>query len=240
VLYIFMALIFFAAGFTQGLTGFGSALVAMPLLVLLIDVKEAVPLCMLNGVIITGFLSLQLRSHLERRKILPLLLGCLPGVGVGVFFLKQADPDLIRSLLGGLIVCHVLFTMARKPKPRPLHPAWAYAAGFGTGAIGAACSAGGPPTIIYTTLAGWSRDQIKATLSGFFLASGLVVAAAHALSGMTTGTVLRYFAVSMVFVLLGVVVGARCSGRLDTARYLQVVRVVLLVIGCMMLFGGGR
>ncbi|WP_456384925.1 TSUP family transporter, partial [Desulfolithobacter sp.] len=57
--------VFLAAGFVQGLTGFGSALVAIPLLSLLMDVKTAVPLCTLNGMIITMYLGWRLRNHLH-------------------------------------------------------------------------------------------------------------------------------------------------------------------------------
>ena len=79
--YLATILIFLLGSFTQGLTGFGFALVSIPLLVLFMDIQIAVPLCMLSGLVITAFLSLQLKDHLDWRKILPLLFGCLPGCG---------------------------------------------------------------------------------------------------------------------------------------------------------------
>ena len=69
LVYFLIALIFLAAGFVQGISGFGSALVAMPLLALVVDVKTAVPLCVLNGLLITLFLTLRLKAHINWRKI---------------------------------------------------------------------------------------------------------------------------------------------------------------------------
>ena len=65
---ILAGIIFFFAGLLQGLTGFGSALLAIPLLSLLMDIKAAVPLCMLNGLVLTCYLSLHLRTHLDRKR----------------------------------------------------------------------------------------------------------------------------------------------------------------------------
>ncbi len=235
---ILPALIFFAAGFTQGVSGFGAALVAIPLLTLFMDIKTAVPLTMLNGLVITAFLSLQLKRHVDRRKIIPLLIGCLPGVGVGAFVLKQANADLMKMLLGGMIIVYAFYGLLFRPRPRTLHPAWAYLAGFGTGTIGSAFSAGGPPTIVYTTLTGWPKDDIKATLSGFFFISGVFIASAHAVTGLTTMLVLRQFLVTAGFVMAGVYCGSLCYGRIAQESYIKIMLIGLILMGAMMIATG--
>lgn len=63
--FIYIGLIFLLAGVVQGLTGFGAGLVAIPLLCLVVDVKTAVPLVVLNYVIITVFLSFELRAYID-------------------------------------------------------------------------------------------------------------------------------------------------------------------------------
>ncbi len=235
-LYIF--LIFLAAGFTQGVTGFGFGLLAIPLLSLFIDIKTAVPLCSLLGILITAFLTLRLRRHIDRRKILPLLFGCIPGVAIGTLVLKKTPTDLLGVFMGVMLVVYALYRQAAKEQPRSIHPRWAYVAGFLTGAISSAFSAGGPPTIIYATLRGWGKDEIKATLSGFFLAGGLTVITAHALTGLTTGLVLRYFLLSAPVVGAGVFIGSRFYDRIDTGSYLRLLNYLLLVMGILMIWKG--
>ena len=236
--YFFLFLIFLVAGFTQGVTGFGFGLLAIPLLSLFVDIKTAVPLCSLLGILITAFLSLRLRKHIDRRKILPLLFGCIPGVAVGTLVLKKAPTELLSVLMGVMLIAYVLYRLTGKQQPRGIHPRWAYAAGFFTGAISSAFSAGGPPTIIYATLRGWNKNEIKATLSGFFLTGGLTVITAHALTGLTTNLVLHYFLLSAPVVIAGVFIGSLLYDRIDTSSYLKLLQYLLLAMGILMIWKG--
>jgi len=228
-------LIFLLAGLIQGLTGFGGGLVAIPLLCLIMDIKLAVPLSILSGLAITTAMAYELRHALDRRKILPLLVGSLPGVFAGTLLLKQADPVVINRLLGLLLlgISAVNLTI----RPRPLNPPviWGYVAGFFSGAITASVGAGGPPVIIYTTLTDWKKDEIKATLTGFFVLNGYITAAVHGASGVITRATLTTFAATVVFVLLGTYAGSRISGRINRRTYLRIVYLLLMGLGVMML-----
>ncbi|MEN8198485.1 MAG: sulfite exporter TauE/SafE family protein [Thermodesulfobacteriota bacterium] len=226
--------IFLLAGFVQGMTGFGSALVAIPLLSLFLDIKSAVPLCILNSLIITTYLSLKMRKHLHSNKILPLCVAAVPGIIVGSTILKNVDSTILRTCIGVLLISYSLYSLLNRATPRKLSTAWSYLAGFLSGAIGAAFSAGGPPTIIYTTLTDWKKDEIKATLSGFFLFNSYLIATVHAISGLTSIEVFTYFMISAPFVLLGTVLGAIAYGRIPRARYLQIIFAFLIVMGIMM------
>ena len=59
------SLIFLLSGLIQGLTGFGGGLVAIPLLCLIMDVKMAVPLCIVSGLVITTVMAYELRRLFE-------------------------------------------------------------------------------------------------------------------------------------------------------------------------------
>ena len=230
-----VCLIFLLAGFIQGLSGFGSALLAMPLLTIFIDVKIAVPLCILNSLLMTSYLVFELKDYMERKKIFPLLLGSIPGIYIGVHFLINAEPYLIKILLGILIVSYSVYSLVFNPKPRRIHSVWAYMAGFGTGVIGSAFGAGGPPSIIYTTLTGWSRDHIKATLTGFFFICNIIVVVAHATGGLINAPVIKLFAVSAVFVLFGVYAGSRLYKRTKRQEYIRIILMTLVILGLMMI-----
>jgi uncharacterized membrane protein YfcA len=234
---ILAGVIFFFAGFLQGLTGFGSALLAIPLLTLLMDIKAAVPLCMLNGLALTCYLSLHLRTHLDPKKILPLLIGSLPGIVAGASLLTRVDSHLLRMAIGLLLITFTLYRLFVRPLPLRLAGWWGYIAGFFTGAIGAALSAGGPPAIIYTTLTGWNKEELRATLSGFFVISGLITVVVHALTGVSTLATLSCFFLTVPFVLMGTICGSWMSGRFSQAAYLRLVHLLLLGMGLMMVRG---
>ncbi len=232
---LLISIIFLLAGFVQGMTGFGSALVAIPLLSLIIDIKSAVPLCILNSMVITTYLSLKMRTHLNTEKILPLCIAAVPGIIVGSTLLKRVSSGLIQSSLGILLIVYSLYNLYSTPHPRNLNRSWSYVAGFMSGAIGAAFSAGGPPTIIYATLNNWKKDTIKATLSGFFLFNSYLIAVFHAVNGLTTIDVFTQFMISAPFVLLGTVLGTICYGKIPRERYLQIIFAFLVLMGIIMI-----
>ncbi len=228
--------IFFIAGFVQGTTGFGSALVAIPLLILVIDIKDAVPLCMLVSLVINIYLAIALRKHLDLQKIRPLCIAALPGIIVGATILSQVNASSIKVWLGILLLVYSLYSLLFSPKPIKIHAYWSYIAGFFSGAIGAAFSAGGPPVIIYTTLKNWSRDSIKATLIGFFLFNSSLIVIVHAVSGLTTINIFTNFMISAPFALLGTVLGNIFCTKIPRQRYVQLIFAFLLLMSIMMIF----
>lgn len=241
MIFVWIGTVWFGAALLQGLTGFGAALVAVPLLSLFLDLKLVVPLCTLHGVTITLCLSWQLRRSLSLKKIGPLLLGCVPGVVFGVTLLKYADPVAMKLMLGVMVTAFAIYALLSRPVlERKLRPFWAYVAGFATGAITSAFSAGGPPTIIYTTLSGWSKDTIKATLSGFFLCAGLLASGSHLMAGLTTVTVAKYYVASLPFVLFGVWVGSRFYQRINHKLYLKTVFSCLAIMGLVLALSAVR
>lgn len=232
---ILIFLIFLAAGFTQGFSGFGSALLAMPLLTFFLDAKIAVPLCVLNSVLITSYLTLKLKNHMEIRKIMPLVLGSIPGTYIGVAFLIHAESNILKILLGVLIISYCLYCLLVRSTPARIHRFWAYPAGFCTGFIGSAFSAGGPPAIIYTSHTGWSKDQIKATLTGFFLVSSIITVALQIMSGIITKEVFRWFTASAFSVFIGVFMGSRMYGSISSEAYLRFIPLILIILGAIMI-----
>lgn len=227
--------IFFLAGTVQGAAGFGAGLVAIPLLCLIMDIKMAVPLCILNGLIITSYLAFTLRYHLDFRKILPLLLGALPGIPVGVILLKHVDQELLQVFIGIILITYSLYNLLVKPGSVRLHVCWGYFAGFLTGAITAALSAGGPPAIVYATMTDWKKDVIKATLTGFFVLNACFAFVVQMVNGIITQQVLWSFLGTAPFVLAGTVFGSLVSGKLDRSTYLRLIYCFLMVMGVMML-----
>lgn len=232
---LLISIIFLLAGFIQGVTGFGSALVAIPLLSLIIDIKDAVPLCILNSLVITTYLSLKMRKHLDPKKIVPLCAAAVPGIIAGSTLLKRVSSTVIEICLGVLLIAYSIYSLISTPERKQLHVIWSYIAGFLSGAIGAAFSAGGPPTIIYATLNDWEKDAIKATLSGFFLFNSYLIATVHAINGLTTIEIFTYFMISAPFVFLGTVLGTICYGKIPGERYLQLIFIFLILMGIMMI-----
>ncbi len=235
--YLLVLVVTFLAGFTQGLSGFGSILLALPLLTLFIDIKAVVPLVALHGLLMTALLLIQLRRHLEWGKILPLFAGSVPGIPVGVYYLKHMNTDALQMTMGVILVSYGLFSLLFKPVIWEMKRAGVYIIGFLAGCMGGAMGAAGPPVIVYTSLQPWTKDTIKATLQGFFFASGIVVVGLHALNGLTTQRVLTYFLISLPALVVGTYAGSFFYGRIGEVTYKRVMFVLLAFLGAFMIYG---
>jgi len=235
--YIVITLIIFLAGFTQGLSGFGSILLALPLLTIFLDIRMVIPLVALHGLLTTIILLIELRKDLDWQKVLPLFAGSIPGVPLGVFFLKHMNTDTIQLTMGVILISYALFSLSFRPVIWEIKTAGASLAGFLAGCMGGAIGAAGPPVIVYTSLQPWTKDKIKATLQGFYVASGLVVVLLHALNGLTTRPVLWYFLVSTPALIVGTYFGSFFYGRISDQTYKRIMFILLALLGMGLIYG---
>lgn len=229
--YFLIGVIALLAGFIQGLSGFGSVLIALPMLVLFLDFDKAVPLVSIWGMTINTILLAQLRAHLRLQLVLPLTMAAIPGIPLGVYVLKNADIRVLEMLLGVLLLIFSLYFVFSGGKTRKLSIAWLYAAGFCSGCLGGSLAMSGPPVIVYTALQPWDKDEMKSTLTGYFFLSGLVIIIAQAVSGLMTTAVFTGSLISIPFIILGVVSGSSIYRRLATDHYRQVVVGMITLLG---------
>lgn len=235
--YLFIVLITFLAGFTQGLSGFGSILLALPLLTIFLDIKMVIPLIALQGMFATAILLIELRRHLDWNKVLPLFVGSIPGVPLGVFFLKNMNTDTIQLTMGLILVSYAVFSLFYRPVIWEMKKIGISLVGFLAGCLGGALGAAGPPVIVYTSLQPWTKDEIKATLQGFYMATSLVVVLLHALNGLTTIPVLWYFLISLPALVLGTYFGSFFYGQMGESTYKRIILVLLALLGGFLIYG---
>jgi len=234
--YILLSFVTFLAGFTQGLSGFGSILLALPLLATFMDIKTVIPLTALHAVTMSVILLVQLRQHLDWGKIIPLLVGALPGIPLGVFFLKTLDTRVIQFVMGLTLVIYPLINLTVRTTAT-ISRHWSYGFGFLAGCLGGTLSASGPPVIVWTSLQPWGKDVVKVVLQGFFVVSGVLVVLAQVYSGLTTPEVWRLFLISFPALLIGTYSGTFFYGKLSDETYRMIMMVLLALLGLFIMYG---
>jgi len=232
---IYFHLIILVAGFTQGFTGFGSALVMVPLLTLLTGVKTVVPLVTLLGACINPILLLQIHAHIEWKRVRPLLMASAPGILLGVYILKVMSTGFLELIIGVLLITFPSCLLSKGLPERELPSVWSWPAGFLSGVLGGSVSTGGPPVIIYTALQPWSKLSIKSTLVGYFLVTSFASGAVQAAGGLVTREVLMLFGAGLPALITGVLAGSYFFNRIDSGAYRKVLNVILMLMGVFML-----
>lgn len=233
---IALAFIVIVAGFLQGLTGFGFALIALPLLGLFIPLKTIIPLVLMLAILISLTLSIQLRRSIRMRIIGVLFLATLPGIPVGVYTLKHLSAETLSLALGLLMVIFTTYQLLIKPRPKPLGLPYTLTAGFLSGILTGSISAGGPPVIIYSAVQPWTKDEAKATLAFYFLISGGVALATHAVTGLVTSDVIHYFTISCPALIIGILSGTFAYKHMSDHGYRKLAIVLVFILGWMMIF----
>jgi uncharacterized membrane protein YfcA len=233
--WLLISLVVFLAVFTQSLTGFGSALVAMAMLPALMGIKTATPLVALLGLTIEIALLLRYHAAFHLQSVWRLAVASVAGIPVGLLVLSRLEESLVLAILGAVLVGYSLYALLGLRLPRLQGPAWAYGTGFLAGMLGGAYNTSGPPVVIYGDAQRWPPPEFKSNLQGFFFVTSLVVIAGHTLSGNLAHSVWLSYLLVLPAVILGILLGTRLDGRIDPVLFRKLVLVLLIVMGMRMI-----
>ena len=230
-----IAAVVLVAAVTQGVIGFGFALVAMAALPRLLPLPSAVAFVALCGALVSALVLLRYRRHVAWREVAPMLWGAALGLPLGVWLLRDADPEPVTRVLGGVLVLYAANALwaARRSTTRhkPLATSWGYPAGFAAGVLGGAFAAGGPPVVAYASARRWPPMAFKGALQGFFTTVSLAHLGLLAYASILTVAIVERTLVFLSLVPIGVWLGMRYGDRMHPQVFRKLVLVALLLLG---------
>ncbi len=237
-IYFIAAAILFLGAFTQGLTGFGLALVSVPLLSLLIDPKLAVPIAAFYGWLVTFPIIFKMMRHIRYPVAILMFLGSIPGVIIGADLLKNLPSWIILTAMGCTLILSAGHSLFFQAKSIAIAKQWlnhivSILAGFFAGILGGAVGEPGPPVIAYLAFQKWKGDSVKATLSFFFMLQMSVTLFRYWQQDMIGLEVQNYLLYILPGFLLGLLVGLWSYGKLKahSIDYHKLVHWALFFIG---------
>ena len=215
-----------------GLTGFGSSVTAMPLLVLLIPLRMAVPLMLVFDLVSGLLLGLKNRRFIEKREALRLIPFMVAGMALGVLALVRAPERVLLLVLGLFILGYSAWSLLVHGKPRPLASAWAGPFGVVGGMFTALFGTGGPFYTIFLTRRLHDKLTLRATISGVLFFSAVARLVLFMGAGLYRQSTLPLLALVLLpFALGGLYLGNRLHQWLPAERVKQAVWVVLIAGG---------
>ena len=166
-----------------GVAGFGTALVAGPLLILCLPLSKIIPLLVLLDFVAAFGNWLPARRDVARPELLRLLPCMAIGCVVGVTFLLSLKSDLLLLLMGLFITAYALYSLAVKVKPAQVAAGWAIPVGITGGLFGALFGSGGFLYALYLN-ARLPKDAARATQSALISCSTVVRLTLFVLAGV--------------------------------------------------------
>ncbi len=226
----------FLATLIRSTFGFGEALVAVPLLALIIPVEIAAPLAVLLSITIAAVVVVQDWRHIHVRSTAWLLGPTFVGIPLGVMLLTSGHQQIVKGALAVVIVAFssYLLLVKRPPELATDSPRWLVSCGFVAGVLGGAYGMNGPPLVIYGAMRRWSPQHFRATLQGYFLPASLVAMAGYWITGLWVPAVTRYYLESLVVVIPAIFIGRFANQRLQGERFLRYVYGLLIAVGILL------
>lgn len=232
---VFSIAVIFLAYIIKGLSGFGSGLIAIPLLAFIFPITFIVPVLGLLNYSGTLMQSYHLRKQVVWADMLPLIPFSLGGIAIAIWLLVNVDEKLLVRILGGFVLCYSVYSLLPLPDFKGGRK-WAVLAGGFGGMVGALFGTGGPFYVVYLKMRQLNKAQFRATIAMIFFVDGGVRIIGYALNGLYTSQVLIMLALLFPILFLGMYVGHHLHVKFDQKKFNQVISILLMLSGCMLLY----
>ena len=228
--YTAAAAILLAAYFIRGISGFGSGLIAVPLLALWLPLQFVVPLLLLldfSASLLLGGVNFRQVDWREIRVLLPFsLIGVITGTAL-LLHLPLKPTLVVLALFVGAFGVRSLLNLHGD---RLISRGWAIPAALTGGAVGALFGTGGPPYVIYLTHRIHDKGRLRASFSGLFFIEGLLRITSFAVVGLFADSRLLWaYLLSLPIMAGGLMLGSRVHIGLSRVQLMQLIGVLLVM-----------
>ena len=222
------------AALAKGVTGLGFSTTCLPILALLVGLKDALPLIIIPSVCSNLVVMRQAGRFRETViRFWPMLLALLPGLFVGLWTLSVIDGVQAGAVLGTMLLLWCAFSFA-KPElhvaarwERPLAPI----SGLLTGIINGTTGSQVMPAVPFLMMLGLDRNLFIQAVNCSFTLSSLVMAIGLGQLGLFSCGDALISAFGVFFVFIGLNVGAAVRRRLSDVLFRNAVLAMLSLMG---------
>src|SRR5215475_8391569 len=209
----------FVSGTARGFSGFGSALIFMPLASSVAQPRLVAALLLMIDFVAAAPLLPNAWRHADRKATAVMVLGALIGVPVGTYFLNVLDPVATRWIVSSFVAALLLLLLS----------GWRYRGkdhvllSVGIGGLSGFCSGlaqtGGPPIVGYWLGRPIAPTVARANIVLFFGASDFFSVVSYAVSGLITLDAIKFSLVIGPVYAAAIKLGASLFGRASDALF---------------------
>ena len=222
-----------AAGFVNGLSGTGYALVALGFWLQAMSPITAAPLTALCGV--AGHIQSLPRiwSGVRWSRLWPMLAAGIVGVPMGTLLLHHLKPEPLKVGVGILLIVYSAWmAIVRRP---PVITGGGRAAdaavGLVGGVLGGMASLSGPAPAIWAQLRGFGKDEQRGVNQPFNMSVLFLALVSAGIAGFLDRTFLIWAAITVPTTLIGARIGLALYGRINDAQFRRILLALLCLSG---------
>jgi hypothetical protein len=234
---VLVLLIIFATSVVQSVAGFGFALLAVPLMVVVIDLQSAVIVSSFVGTLSNLLQSWQLRRNIDATLTKRFLLSTVIGAPAGLLLFIYANQSALKIVLGVSILFGV-FVLSRGLELQHISSWLDWLMGVLSGVLLMATSTNGPPLVFVLQARKIDPARFRATLNMVFLVSGAFGLVMFGFAGEIVRSDVSMAAVSVPAMIIGVSLGVVIRKYVQQELFKKLVLILLTIGGLSSLFGG--
>jgi uncharacterized protein len=220
---VLVAIALFAA-FVNGAIGYGFSSLTVPLALIFYTNRVLNPAVVIVEVFINLYVLIINRRGIPSvwRRVCPILIGLLPGIGIGAMMLASLQPGWAK--FATYIVILPLILVQAAGWRRALHSAWLVGLPFGTalGVLYSVTTISGPPLAILFNNQGLVKDEFRAGLALVRVAESGVTALVYWQLGLFVAENQDILALFIPSVLIGIPLGAFAIRRMDAETFRRI------------------
>lgn len=233
---LYPALIVLLAYTVRGITGFGSALVAVPLLSLSLPLPLVVPIIVLMDYLGSLTQGISQRQHVHWKEIWPLIPFSLLGISVSLYLLDTLDKQVLALGLGGFIIAFAIYQLIPFQWGQTSQWLAAPPGGFLGGFVGTLFGTGGPFFVIYLRLRHLDKTAFRSTIASIFLIDGGFRLAGYVLRGSYDDQGFRLLALWIPTAAVGMYLGGKLHGLISQNNFIRFISVLLVFSGSLLIW----
>lgn len=219
------------AGVITGLTGFGFALVSVPLLLLVMDPPSVITSVLVIGQLTSTANAVTARRHVQVGVLRPLLPGAAVGMVLGSFVLGLLDASVLKLAAGLLVVAFTLLLAVRRRARGRARPGRAALVGGASGLLTTTVGLSGPPVVLLVSGLLPDKDRSRATLAAYFALTSPLGLAALLLQRASPAHAWGAALLLAPVALLGRAVGSRLHRRTPAGAFRAISLGITLAAG---------
>lgn len=233
---IYVFLVQFIAFILKGMVGFGNPLISSPLMAMKLNNSIITPGNLLLDIPVNLSIVYQNRKRFLPKIALPIAAFVMMGVVPGSLFLKVGNADVIKGLLGLLIIFIGIEMATRRPAKPGAVPnyfvmcAISLISGFMSGIFGINML-----FLAYIDRYCGDTGAFKSNVCFVFVLENIFRAAVYAVTGMFSVQSLLVTAVSAPAAVLGLAVGRRLDHAIEEKMMKKITYAVFILGGCSIL-----
>ena len=224
--YIAIGLAVLLASGVQGTTGFGFALLSVPLMSLFIEPEQAVVISASLGFLTSSIQAWSERHHGDRPTIIRMLLVAAIASPFGLLVLLVASPRQLRFILAGVIIAFLILNL-RGLKLKKGGRSVDFGAGAVSGVLNTSLSTNGPPLVMALHARHLQPEEFRGTIAAVFAGSGLLTVVLFAGAGKYSLDIVKALMVAMPALAIGYLVASRFRHRIHPDHFRRIVTWLL-------------